>query len=72
MSNTINKTLKSLKINKNLLDLNYTLIGWVKYVRSSSSGLAFCTINDGSTIDGLQIVISEQNIVETFFSLFRV
>lgn len=72
MSNTINKTLKSLKINKNLLDLNYTLIGWVKYVRSSSSGLAFCTINDGSTIDGLQIVISEQNIVETFLKDVRI
>ena len=72
MSNTINKTLKSLKINKNLLNLNYTLIGWVKYVRSSSSGLAFCTINDGSTINGLQIVISEQNIVETFLKDVRI
>ena len=72
MSNTINKTLKSLKFNENLLDLNYTLTGWVKYVRSSSSNLAFCTINDGSTIDGFQIVISEQNIVETFLKDVRI
>ena len=72
MSNTINKILKSLKLNENLLNLNYTLTGWVKYVRSSSSNLAFCTINDGSTIDGLQIVISEQNIVETFLKDVRI
>lgn len=72
MSNTINKTLKSLKLNENLLNLNYTLTGWVKYVRSSSSNLAFCTINDGSTIDGLQIVISDQNIVETFLKDVRI
>ena len=72
MTDTINKTLKTLNKMKTLEDSSYTLTGWVKNVRSSSSNLAFCTINDGSTINGLQIVISEQNIVEPFLKDVRI
>ena len=41
-------------------DINTTVCcyGWVRTVRSSSSSLGFCTLNDGSNVSGLQIVIS--------------
>ena len=32
--------------------------GWVRTVRSSSSQLLFCVLNDGSDVNGLQVVIS--------------
>ena len=36
--------------------------GWVRTVRTSSSNLAFCNLNDGSSVNGLQIIISSDNM----------
>ena len=44
----------------------FVIYGWVRTVRSSSSNLAFCNINDGTNVSGLQIVISEENLVQSF------
>ena len=49
--------------------------GWVKTLRESSSELGFCNINDGSNVDGLQIVISIEKMnhskIEHFFSTVK-
>jgi asparaginyl-tRNA synthetase len=39
----------------------YNIKGWVRTVRSSSNTMSFCNINDGSTLNGLQVVIQESN-----------
>ena len=44
--------------------------GWVRTVRSSSQSLAFCLINDGSNVNGLQIVLSIDNIEEKMIEQF--
>ena len=44
----------------------FDIYGWVRTVRSSSSNLAFCNINDGTNVSGLQIVITEENLVQSF------
>lgn len=47
----------------------YSVYGWVRTCRTSSSSLGFCNINDGSNQVGLQIVISEEfseNLPEFF------
>ncbi len=36
--------------------------GWVRTVRTSGSNLAFCNLNDGSSVDGLQIIVSSENM----------
>jgi asparaginyl-tRNA synthetase len=40
--------------------INETIIasGWVRTCRTSSTTLGFCNLNDGSNVDGLQIVLS--------------
>lgn len=45
--------------------------GWVRTVRSSSQSLAFCVINDGSNVDGLQIVLNSEIMDETFIEDFN-
>ena len=50
---------------------SYSACGWVRTCRTSGSTLGFCNINDGSNVDGLQIVISDkfmliENITEFF------
>ena len=46
--------------------------GWVRTVRTSSSSLAFCNLNDGSSVNGIQIIISaddiEQDKIDKFIS----
>lgn len=44
--------------------------GWVRTVRSSSQSLAFCVINDGSDVNGLQIVLSKDNMEEKMIEQF--
>ena len=39
--------------------------GWVRTLRESSSSLGFCNINDGSNIDGMQLIISDENMDES-------
>ena len=50
---------------------NINAYGWVRTVRSSGTTLGFCNINDGSNVNGLQIIISEDFIdiseIESFF-----
>ena len=53
--------------------LSYTLIevyGWVRTVRASSNVLGFCVINDGSNVNGLQVVISSDFIDEEKINMF--
>ena len=40
----------------------YEINGWVRTLRTSSNELSFCNINDGSNVNGLQIVISLKEI----------
>ena len=39
-------------------DTRTTTSGWVRTLRTSSSILAFCNMNDGSCPSGLQVIIS--------------
>jgi asparaginyl-tRNA synthetase len=74
MSKFIN--LKTLRIRESLDSKNLNNIikinGWVRTVRSSSSTLAFCNINDGSNVNGIQVIIEQEivgvNNMETVFS----
>ena len=43
------------------IDQTYIIKGWIKTVRSSSSSLYFCKINDGSTPNDFQIILNDQN-----------
>ena len=47
------------------------IYGWVRTLRSSGTTLGFCNINDGSNVNGIQIIISEDfiglNKIELFF-----
>lgn len=45
--------------------------GWVRTVRSSSQSLTFCVINDGSNVDGLQIVLNSEIMDETYIEDFN-
>jgi asparaginyl-tRNA synthetase len=52
----------------------FIIFGWIRSVRSSSSTLGFAVINDGSDVDGFQIVLSgefmgEDRITEFFKSI---
>jgi asparaginyl-tRNA synthetase len=54
-------------------DFPYTLIevyGWIRTVRVSSNVLGFCIINDGSNVNGLQVVISSDFIDEEKINMF--
>ena len=46
--------------------------GWVRTIRESSSILGFCNINDGSNVNGLQLIISDEHMnedeIKCFFS----
>jgi|TARA_Y100000992_G_scaffold301634_1_gene273035 asparaginyl-tRNA synthetase len=44
--------------------------GWVRTLRSSGTTLGFCNINDGSNVNGVQIIISEEFIGLTEIDLF--
>ena len=56
-------------------ELKY-IYGWVRTVRSSSNTLAFCVINDGSNVLGMQLVLNnenmEENQIETFIKKVQV
>ena len=49
----------------------YEINGWVRTLRTSSNELSFCNINDGSNVNGLQIVISLKEISEELFKKFN-
>ena len=46
------------------------IYGWVRTVRSSSNILAFCVINDGSNVSGIQIVLNNENMEENQIEYF--
>jgi asparaginyl-tRNA synthetase len=56
---SINQIFKNLDKSKNY-DTSYLAYGWVRTCRTSSSILGFCNINDGSNVEGLQVVISDK------------
>ena len=66
-------SLDSLELNK-ITDL-YTIYGWVRTCRSSSSTLGFCNVNDGSNVEGIQIVLSDKYLdsykIQDFFKGVR-
>lgn len=41
---------------------NYETYGWVKTLRMSSNKLGFININDGSNVNGLQVIVNSENI----------
>ena len=56
---TINQIINKLDKNTDKNDNEkYNINGWVRTVRSSSNILGFCVINDGSNVNGIQIVLS--------------
>jgi len=50
----------------NLININ----GWVRTVRSSSNILGFCVINDGSNVNGMQMVLASDFIEEDKINYF--
>jgi len=70
---------KSIKQIKKLLETDESktyilekikIFGWIRSVRSSSSILGFAVINDGSDVDGFQIVLSTEFMEEYKISEF--
>ena len=57
---------------KNYIDTKVSLFGWVRNLRKSSNTLGFCNINDGSCVSGLQIVLSNEELIENFFKNTRI
>ena len=55
-------TIKQILTNDKSIILNkiYTINGWVKTCRTSNAHFAFCLVNDGSNVSGIQIIISEE------------
>tara|TARA_B100000886_G_scaffold340512_2_gene310698 strand:+ start:33634 stop:35040 length:1407 start_codon:yes stop_codon:yes gene_type:complete len=49
-------------LNKNYINEVINIYGWVRTVRSSSTILGFCNINDGSNVNGMQIILSQEHI----------
>lgn len=60
--------------NLNLLNafpkMTVKVCGWIRTVRSSGKGFAFCSINDGSTPDCLQIIVNQENDKDNTFENF--
>lgn len=58
-------------VNKENENKIINVFGWVRTLRSSSTTLGFCNLNDGSNVNGIQIIISEEFIglieIEKFF-----
>lgn len=44
--------------------------GWVRTVRTSSQNFAFCLINDGSDVSGLQIILNNQELKQELIEEF--
>ena len=44
--------------------------GWIRTVRSSGNGFSFCSLNDGSTPDCLQIIVQKDNDEDNTFDDF--
>jgi asparaginyl-tRNA synthetase len=71
MLNISIKQLNQLLDNQSKFIVNkYNVYGWVRTIRSSSSTLGFCTLNDGSDLNGIQIVISTEFMEEEFLNNF--
>ena len=54
-------SIKSLLCDENI-DNKINIYGWVRTVRSSSSTFGFCNVNDGSNVNGIQIIINEEHM----------
>ena len=74
MTNTIKQILSNEL--PDIIDKIYSINGWVKTTRTSNSQLAFCQLNDGSSVKGIQIIISEDymdlNKVHDFIKKIKV
>ena len=65
-------TIKTL-LNKDkteIINKNHTINGWVQTVRTSDSTFGFCLLYDGSTISGIQIIISKDFLEEEKVTYF--
>ena len=56
--------------NANNYEKIYTIHGWIRTTRTSSSTFGFCNINDGSTPEGMQLVISTDYMNDELFERF--
>ena len=67
----MNKSIKQI-LSCELEKESYTISGWVRSVRQSSESIGFCNVNDGSNVDGLQVVLIDtmidKKLIEKFFS----
>ena len=63
-------------VNDKFINNNYYFEGWIRNVRSSSNILGFCNINDGSNVNGLQVIvytdIIDKEIFDKFFQDIRI
>ena len=57
-------------LNKGTVDETYIASGWVRTCRTSSINLGFCNINDGSNVDGMQIVLSIEHLSNEILTTF--
>jgi len=69
MINSIKKLINITDELQNFEELQ-NIYGWVRTVRSSSNILGFCLLNDGSDVNGMQIVLSSELISEEKITYF--
>jgi asparaginyl-tRNA synthetase len=52
-------------------EIEVNIKGWIRTTRTSSSTQTFCTINDGSNVSGLQLILTTQNITNENLEIFN-
>jgi len=67
---SIKQIIKTLDETELIPQSKTSIYGWVRTVRSSSNILGFCVLNDGSTVNGMQIVLSSEYIAEDKIEYF--
>ena len=55
---------------KSFIEKLKNVTGWVRTVRSASQSFAFCVINDGSNVSGIQIILNKDYINEEIIDKF--
>ena len=66
--NKIKHILKSVDDLPSIIDKYVSVVRWIKTVRThANDAFAFCSLNDGSTSECLQIIINKENEVTAGF-----
>lgn len=56
----IMKIIKTLQHDKMQYDMLFDVCGWIRTTRASSVSQIFCLINDGSNVNGLQLILTDE------------